>query len=391
MRVTSRKVAIGTAVVTSAGMAAGLAVALPSLAKPDPVLVKVAAASGTPVPGHYIVTLKQGASPAGEAGKVKATQVQRYDGPLNGFAAKLTPAQLAKLQRSKMVAAIEPDQVVKAVTKQKPAPWGLDRIDQRQLPLNDSYRYKGTGRGVTAYVIDTGILATHPQFGGRAKSVWRAKRFRNGRDCNGHGTHVAGIIGARWFGVAKNVRIRSLRTLDCGGSGQVSVVINAVNWLRTHAARPAVVNLSLSAPRSAALDRAVAALSRSGLFVSVAAGNDGADACAFSPSGAQSVMVVGATGGKDRLAPWSNRGRCVDINAPGIGIRSTGLDGKVETQSGTSMASPFVAGVAALYLSTHRRARFAQVERWLVTNSIKNRIAGVPAGTANRLLFKGSL
>ncbi|SEG73366.1 Peptidase inhibitor I9 [Thermomonospora echinospora] len=393
MRVTPRRVLVVVTVATSVGVA----VTVPGLAGPEQVPIQVAA-NGTPVPGQYIVTLKPGASTSTEAGKVRATGVKRFDGVLNGFSAKLTGSQLDKLRRSDKVAAIEQDQVVKITTVQRtPLPWGLDRIDQRSAKLSKSYTYRSTGKGVHAYVIDTGITANHPQFGKRARSVWAAPQFNgDGRDLNGHGTHVAGIIGSRQYGVAKAVQLRSLRVLDRYGQGSMSDVIAALQWLRTNAQKPAVANLSLAGNKSNAANEAVSALSRSGVPVVSAAGNgDGAtrgyNACRFSPASAPLTIVVGATTVTDKRAVWSNFGECVDIHAPGYGIRSTWRNGSSKVLDGTSMATPFVAGTAALYLSRHPRAKFSDVRRWLVTNSTKGKITGLPAGTRNRLLFKGGL
>ncbi|QKG23132.1 S8 family peptidase [Actinomadura verrucosospora] len=369
----------------------GGAATLPVLADSSPSLVKVTAAEGTPVPGRYIVTMKQGASAASAVTKVKATGAQRFDGVLNGFAAKLTSDQLNKLRRNGQVAAIEHDQVMKAQSTQGSAPWGLDRIDQRKRPLSKTYHYSSLAKNVTAYVIDSGLDTGHSQFGGRAGIAWVAPTFNgNGGDCNGHGTHVAGIIGSNTYGVAKGVKLRALRVLDCNGEGYVSDIISAVNWLRTHAAKPAVANMSIGGAKSTALNTAVTNLSKSGVFVSVAAGNDNKDACKSSPSSAGWVMAVGATTSYDNRATWSNWGKCVDINAPGYDIRSTLPGNKTGLESGTSMASPFVAGTAALYLSTHPKATFPTVQTWLNNNSTKN-VLGRMKSQANRLLYKSSL
>ncbi|GAA4065783.1 S8 family peptidase [Actinomadura miaoliensis] len=378
--------------VTGAVTAGLVVVAAPlSLAAvPDPVRVQVTAAQGTPVPGKYIVTLKDGTSAATAADQVNAGSVQRFGGALNGFAAKLSTAQLDKLRRNRNVVAIEQDQIYRASTTQKSPAWGLDRIDQRKLPLSKSYYYKNTGSGVNAYVIDTGIAWSHPQFEGRAKSVWKAPAFSDGWDCNGHGTHVAGTIGSKTYGVAKKVNLRSLRVLDCEGFGELSDVIAAVDWTRKNAVKPAVANLSLGGPKSTALNTAMTNLSKSGVFVAVAAGNENQNACNTSPASAGWVQAVGATTIYDNRATFSNYGSCVDIFAPGYGIKSTWPGGGTASLSGTSMASPHVAGAAALYLQSHRGATFPTVQKWLNDNSTKSRLKRIPSGTPNRLLYKGT-
>ncbi|MFA1551538.1 S8 family peptidase [Actinomadura chokoriensis] len=387
MRAVHRRLLLAGAVATCLAAAA----TLPVLADDSASLVKVTAAHGTPVPGQYIVTLKPGASTDAAAKNVKAGGVKRFDGVLNGFAAKLSSDQLNELRHDDRVAAIEQDQVVKANTTQKsPLPWGLDRIDQRSSKLSKSYYYKSSGSGVTAYIIDTGLDVTHSDFGGRASVAWAASRFGgDGGDCNGHGTHVAGIIGSKTYGAAKSVNLRALRVLDCEGSGYMSDVVAAAQWLRTNAAKPAVANLSLGGSKSAAVNTAMTNLSKSGVFVSVAAGNDNKDACNYSPSSAGWVMAVGATTVYDNRATFSNWGKCVDINAPGYGIWSTWPGGGAEKLSGTSMATPYVSGVAALYLSTHKSAAFPEVQAWLNNNSTHSlkRLRS----QANRLLYKGTL
>ncbi|MFA1542488.1 S8 family peptidase [Actinomadura monticuli] len=387
MRAVHRRLLLAGAVATCLGAAA----TLPVLADDSSSLVRVTAAQGTPVPGQYIVTLKTGASTDAAARKAGATGVKRFDGVLNGFAAKLTGDQLEKLRHDDRVAAIEQDQIVKTTTTQKyPLPWGLDRIDQRSAKLSKTYYYNSSGSGVNAYVIDTGLDVTHDDFGGRASIAWAASRFGgDGRDCNGHGTHVAGIIGSKTYGAAKSVNLRALRVLDCEGSGYMSDIVDAANWLRTNAVKPAVANLSVGGPASSAVNTAVMNLSKSGVFVSVAAGNDNKDACKFSPSGASWVMTVGATTAYDNRATFSNWGKCVDINAPGYGIWSTWPGGGAQKLSGTSMAAPYVSGVAALYLSTHKTATFPTVQKWLNDNSTHSlkRLRS----QANRLVYKGTL
>ncbi|MEW2353211.1 S8 family peptidase [Spirillospora sp. NPDC029432] len=373
--------------------ATGTAATLPAFAAaPQAPPVPVAAAQGTPAPGRYIVTMKSGSSPAGAAARVKAAKVQRYDRVLNGFAAKLSTSQLDRLRRDPAVAAIEQDQIVRASTTQKSPVWGLDRIDQRKKTLSKTYTYKSTGSGVNAYVIDSGLAHSHPQFGGRASMVWVAPEFNgDGWDHNGHGTHVAGTIGSATYGVAKNVRLRGLRVLDADGYGYVSTIVAAVEWLQKNAAKPAVANMSIGGGKSAALNAAVEKLSRSGVFTTVAAGNEGQDACKTSPSSAGWVMAVGATTIHDNRATWSNYGKCLDILAPGYGITSTWPGGGKSTLSGTSMAAPHVSGVAALYLAGKRTATFPQVQKWLNDNSTKGQIGRLGSGTPNRLLYKSGL
>ncbi|SNS24828.1 S8 family peptidase [Actinomadura mexicana] len=369
----------------------GAAAAFPVLADDSSSLVKVTAAEGTPVPGRYIVTLKTGASTDAAAKKVKATGVRRFDGVLNGFAARLSGDQLNKLRRDGRVAAIEQDQIVKATTTQRaPLPWGLDRIDQRSAKLSKTYTYKSSGKGVNAYIIDTGLDVKHKEFGGRASIAWAASGFNgDGRDCNGHGTHVAGIIGSKTYGAAKSVKLRAVRVLDCNGEGSMSDIVEAANWLRANAVKPAVANMSLGGPKSTAVNTAVMNLSKSGVFTSVAAGNSNADACKVSPAGAGWVMAVGATTKSDTRASFSNWGKCVDINAPGYGIYSTWPGGGRKALSGTSMAAPYVSGVAALYLSTHPKATFPTVQKVLNDNSTHG-LKGLRS-QPNRLLWKGKL
>jgi subtilisin family serine protease len=376
--------------VASIGTAATMpAFATTPLTAPVPVVM----AKDSPAPGRYIVTLKSGASPAGAAKRVKAGSVQKFGSVLNGFAAKLGTSQLEKLRRDPAVAAIEQDQIVKADTTQRaPLPWGLDRIDQRSGTLSKTYTFKARGYGVKAYVIDSGIAHTHPEFGGRAESVWAAPEFNgDGWDHNGHGTHVAGTIGSQLYGVAKNVRLRSLRVLDADGYGYLSSIIAAVDWLRVNAVKPAVANLSLGGDKSTAFNAAVTALSKSGVFTSVAAGNENQDACNTSPASAGSVMAVGATTKTNYKASYSNHGPCVDIFAPGDGIYSTWPGGGRAAISGTSMAAPHVSGVAALYLQGHTTAAFGEIQTWMRDSSTKGVIKRMTVRTNNRLLYKGGM
>ena len=321
-------------------------VVLPAQASP---LVQVDAASAQVVAGQYIVTLKSGTA-AGMVSTRGIAAAHVYTGAVNGFAATLSDAQLGALQRDPRVASIEHNQVVGLATTQSPTPsWGIDRIDQRNLPLSNSYTYTATGAGVTAYIIDTGINATHPDFGGRAAVAFDAIGG-NGVDCHGHGTHVAGTIGSTSYGVAKGVQLRGVRVLDCNGSGTTATVIAGIDWVMNNSPGPSVANMSLGGGKSTALNNATTALSNSGVSVSVAAGNSSANACNESPASTPEAITVAASASNDTSASFTNFGRCVDLYAPGVGITSTWLSG-TNTISGTSMATPHVAGVAALYKS----------------------------------------
>ena len=289
---------------------------------------------------------------------------------------------------------VEPDRVVTAaVTQNMDAngdPWGLDRIDQRVVPLSRTYTYTRNGAGVTAYVIDTGLQANHPNFTGRAQNVYDALGG-NGNDCNGHGTHVAGTIGGATWGVAKGVALRGVRVLGCSGSGSTSGIIRALDWVRVNAARPAVANMSLGGGRSTALNTATANLANSGVFVAVAAGNESQNACNVSPASTSAAYTTAASDRSDRRASFSNWGSCVDGYAPGVSIRSAWLSGGTRTISGTSMASPHVAGVGALYKSSVGDRSSAAVASWINGSATAGVIRSNPSGTPNRLLYKAGI
>jgi len=357
------------------------------------------ASTAEAVPGQYIVVLQNSvADPATIASDLVnaagGSLLHVYSSAIKGFAARLSAPAAAALQGNPLVASVEADQVMRAdVTQAMDAngdPWGIDRIDQSALPLSRTYTYTSTGTGVHAYIIDTGIWTLQAEFGGRANNVFDAYHA-TGEDCNGHGTHVAGTIGAATYGVAKGVSLHGVRVLSCAGVGLNSDVIAGVDWVTANHVNPAVANMSLGGGKSPALDQAVNSLWNSGVFLAVAAGNDNVDACTESPSGAPSVFTVAASTKTDAKASYSNWGTCVEAYAPGSAIVSTYLAGTTMSLSGTSMATPHVVGVAALYKATNGNQPSGTVANWLITNATSGVITGNPSGTPNLLLFKSTL
>src|SRR5262245_31927710 len=324
-----------------------------------------------------------------------------YRNVFQGYTAELTFGEALALLADPAVASVEPDQIVTTQVTQSSAPWGLDRIDQRNLPLSGTYTYTRNGAGVTAYVIDTGIRFTHNDFGGRARSGFDAIDGGSADDCNGHGTHVSSTLGGATFGVAKGVSLVAVRVLDCNGSGAVSGVISGVDWaVGDHAAgQPAVANMSLGGGASSSLDAAINRLVNDGVTVAVAAGNSSANACNGSPSRVPNAFTVAASDINDALASFSNRRSCVAIIGPGGNITAAWMDSDTATNtiSGTSMATPHAAGAAAKFLSANPSAAPATVMSALVQASTKNVVAiptcrprpfrPCPAATPNQLLF----
>ncbi|HKP77078.1 MAG TPA: S8 family peptidase [Longimicrobiaceae bacterium] len=363
------------------------------------------AAPAAAAAGRYIVVLKSGtfhgprASISASVSRVAGERAVRpdyvYSTVLQGFAAPLTQAQLAALRADPRVAYVEADQPMYATTTQTGATWGIDRIDQRNLPLSGTYTYTADGSGVNAYIIDTGIRFSHAEFGGRATSGFDAVDGGSADDCNGHGTHVAGTVGGSTYGVAKNVHLVAVRVLDCGGSGTTAGVISGVDWVTANHVSPAVANMSLGGGASTTLDNAVASSIASGVTYAIAAGNGNflgiaVNACNTSPARVATAITVGATDQTDKKASWSNYGSCLDLFAPGVNITSSWYsnDTATNTISGTSMATPHVVGVAALYLQGNPSATPSAVAGALVANATTGKVTSPGTGSPNRLLFE---
>ena len=373
----------------AAAACAALVAATPSFASaaaPAPT-----ATDGSPT--RYLVQFAPGTDVDSAARELRGRGVavpRTFRHALRGAVVSATSAQAADLARDPGVLSVEEDLVVHASGTQRDATWGLDRLDQRALPLDQTYTSDGDGKHVTAYVVDTGIASKHPEFRGRvARGFSVIDDGRGTEDCSGHGTHVAVTVAGTTYGVADAATVVPVRVLDCNGGGLASGVVAGLDWIVAHhGSAPAVVNMSLNGRGSAALDAALERVIADGVVAAVAAGNDGADACKDSPARVPSALTVAASDRADKQARFSNHGSCVDLFAPGVEITSAGLLSKPVTASGTSMASPHVAGAAAVLLGTGMA--HADVIAALVTNATTGVVDVYSQNTPNRLLYLGS-
>lgn len=352
------------------------------------------------IKNQYIVILNKDAGPSKDFAQNIAKQhagkvLQSYDTVLKGFAIYLPDtagaAFIEAMKKNPHVLSVESDTIVNIdATTQSNPDWGLDRIDQKALPLNSTYSYLQTGSGTTAYIVDTGILSSHQEFSGRVLSGYTAISDGNGTtDCNGHGTHVAGTVGGTIYGVAKNVNLVPIRILGCDGSGASSNVIAGLDWILKNGKKPAVVNISLGGATSSSLDSAVENLYNNGYVMVVAAGNSNTDACTSSPARVSKAITVAATDNTDTRASYSNYGSCVDIFAPGSQINSSWIGSNTATKilNGTSMATPHVAGVVAEMLQSTPTASPQTISTNLLNQASSNVVKN-PSGSPNRLLYK---
>ncbi|MFI1400665.1 S8 family serine peptidase [Streptomyces sp. NPDC020681] len=389
MRATARRYG---ALIPTVALAAGLQFAASPTAQSAPVGDLRLAPTATAVQNSWIVVLRDGSTRAADFG---VTSKHTYRNVLKGFSATMSDAKAAKLAADPRVAYVEQNEIVRLNDTQPNATWGIDRVDQRNLPLSKTYTYNTSASNVNAYIIDTGIRTSHSEFGGRASvGTDTVGGGQNGQDCQGHGTHVAGTVGGKTYGVAKSVKLIAVRVLDCNGSGTTAGVIAGVDWVTANAKKPAVANMSLGGSASTSLDNAVKKSIASGVSYAIAAGNGNflgmpVNACGVSPARVPEAITVGATDITDRRASFSNYGTCLDLFAPGVNITSAWRtnDTATNTISGTSMATPHTAGVAALYLATHTTATPAQVRDALVNNATNGKVQNPISGSPNKLLY----
>ncbi|MBB2934531.1 subtilisin family serine protease [Amycolatopsis bartoniae] len=370
---------------------AAVATSAPAMAKEGSI---VGAGGADAIKDSYIVVLKDTASPVDAlAAKLGGVVHKKYTTALKGYSATMSESQAKRAAADPAVAFVEQNRTFHiTATQSNPPSWGLDRVDQRNLPLDSSYTYSTTASNVHAYIIDTGINLTHSDFGGRAKSGYDfVDNDSNATDCNGHGTHVAGTVGGSTYGLAKGVQLTAVRVLDCSGSGSYDGVIAGIDWVAQNAVKPAVANMSLGGSASSSVDSAVRNAISAGVTFAIAGGNDNANACNYSPARTAEAITVGATTSTDARASYSNYGSCLDIFAPGSSIKSDWIGSTTATNtiSGTSMATPHVTGAAALYLATHTTASPATVRNALVAAATTGKVTSAGSGSPNALLYTG--
>ncbi len=383
-----------------ASLAAVIAISLASVGHANELFLPA-----KPIEGQYIVVLHETQVRFGDSSDARLPDVlstavdmsagyglkyvRHYERVLPGFVVQADPGKIDRLLTDPRIDYIEQDGLVYAIATQNGATWGLDRVDQRSLPLSTTYTYDTTASNVHAYIVDTGVLGSHAEFAGRMSNGFTAISDANGtNDCNGHGTHVAGTVAGTTYGVAKGAIVHPVRVLGCNGSGTNSGVIAGMDWVAQNRVQPAVANMSLGGGASQATDDAINRMHNAGVTVVVAAGNDNQNACNYSPARAPNAITVGSTTSSDGRSSFSNFGTCVDIFAPGSSITSAWHTGTTATNtiSGTSMASPHVAGVAALYLAANPSATPAQVATALINNATLNLVTNAGTGSPNRLL-----